>query len=231
MPTTLITGANRGIGLEFAKQYAADGWNVIATCRNPESASDLNDLAASSGGAVEVFALDAAMSSSVRLAAEKLAGKSIDLLLNNAGVMGEAKQSFGQVDYTDWAQVLNINTMGPLRVAEAFVEHVAASELKLIVTITSAMGSIADNTSGGMIIYRTSKAAVNMAMRSAAVDLAPRGISCVVMHPGWVKTDMGGSNALVQTTDSVAALREQIAKFGSDHSGKFINYDGREFPW
>ena len=231
MSTTLITGANRGIGLEFARQYAAEGWKVYATCRNPDSATRLNDLIETSNGAVQVFALDTSDSTSVQSVAEKLAGEAIDVLLNNAGVMGAPGQRFGNVDYDSWAEVLNINTLGPLRVAESFVDHVARSQRKLMVTITSAMGSIADNTSGGSIVYRSSKAAVNMAMRSTSIDIAPRGITCVLVHPGWVRTDMGGPNALVKTQDCVTQLRKLIQTFGMEHSGKFFNYDGGEFPW
>jgi len=121
--------------------------------------------------------------------------------------------------------------MGPARVCEAFLEHVAQSDRRLIVTITSGMGSLADNTSGGSIPYRTSKAAVNMLMRSAAIDLKARRITCVVLNPGWVKTDMGGPNARLSPEESVGAMRRLIAKLGPEDSGRFYNYDGREFPW
>ena len=118
-----------------------------------------------------------------------------------------------------------------MRVSEAFVEHVASSDRKLIVTLTSGMGSIADNTSGGSIVYRSSKAAVNMVMRSLAIDLAPRGITCVVVNPGWVRTDMGGPNASLEPSESISALRRLIATFGPEQSGKFFNHTGREYPW
>ena len=121
--------------------------------------------------------------------------------------------------------------MGPLRVIEAFVQHVARSERRLVVTITSGMGSLADNTSGGSIAYRSSKAAVNMVMRSAAIDLAPRGISCVLVNPGWVRTDMGGAGASLSVKESVTSLRRLIETIGPAQSGKFFNYDGREYPW
>lgn len=231
MPVTLITGANRGIGLEFSRQYAANGWQVFATCRQPDAAAELKALARTSEGAVRVLELDAVDIASARRAASQLDGVAIDLLINNAGVMGARNQTFGNVDYDSWAEVLNVNTLGPLRVAESFVEQVARSERRLIVTISSAMGSIQDNTSGGSIAYRSSKAAVNMAMRSAAIDLASRKISCVVVHPGWVQTDMGGPNALVSAQDSVSRLRVLIDSFGIEHSGRFYNYDGNEFPW
>jgi NAD(P)-dependent dehydrogenase (short-subunit alcohol dehydrogenase family) len=162
---------------------------------------------------------------------KKIGGGAIDVLINSAGITGKPGQKTGNVDCVSWAQVLDVNTMGPLRVTEAFVDNVAHSERKLVVTITSGMGSIADNTSGGSIAYRSSKAAVNMVMHSAAVDLARRGISCVLVNPGWVRTDMGGAGATLSPRESVTALRRLIETFGLAQSGKFFNYDGREYPW
>jgi NAD(P)-dependent dehydrogenase (short-subunit alcohol dehydrogenase family) len=168
---------------------------------------------------------------SIRTAARQLRDTAIDVLINNAGISGAGGQVTGKVDYESWARVLDVNMMGPLRVTEAFVDQLARSERRLVVTITSGMGSLSDNTSGGSIAYRSSKAGVNMVMRSAALDLAPRGISCVVVNPGWVKTDMGGPGARLTAQQSVAALRRLIETFGPAHSGKFYNYDGREYPW
>ncbi len=229
MPSIMITSANRGLGLEFVRQYAADGWTIFAACRNPDAADDLHELTRS--GSITVLPIDVTDLSSVRHAAAGLNGESIDVLLNSAGIIGKPGQRTGHIDYESWEQVLNVNTMGPLRVTEAFVEHVARSERKLIVTITSGLGSLTDNTSGGSIPYRSSKAAVNMAMRSAAIDLAPRGIACVLVNPGWVKTDMGGPGAPLTPSESVAALKSLIATFGLSHSGKFFHYDGREYAW
>jgi NAD(P)-dependent dehydrogenase (short-subunit alcohol dehydrogenase family) len=229
MPSIMITSANRGLGLEFVRQYAADGWRVFAACRNPDAADDLHKLTRTAP--VTVFPMDVTDLSSVRHAAARLNDESIDVLLNSAGIIGKPGQRTGHIDYESWEQVLNANTMGPLRVTEAFVEHVARSERKLIVTITSGLGSLTDNTSGGSIPYRSSKAAVNMAMRSAAIDLAPRGIACVLVNPGWVKTDMGGPGAPLAPSESVAALKSLIATFGLAHSGKFFHYDGREYAW
>jgi NAD(P)-dependent dehydrogenase (short-subunit alcohol dehydrogenase family) len=231
MPSALITGANRGLGLEFARQYLDDGWQVYAACRDPKSASELRRLADASDHKLRTIALDVTDTTSVKAAAAELEGRAIDLLLNNAGVGGPRGQSIGNIDYETWARVLDVNTVGPMRVAEAFVENVAQSERKLIVTITSGMGSIADNTSGGAFAYRSSKAAVNMVMRSLAIDLAPRGITCVVVNPGWVQTDMGGPHATLAATDSVTRLRRLIDSLGSAQSGKFFNYDGREYAW
>jgi len=229
MSSIMITSANRGLGLEFVRQYAADGWRIFAACRNPDAADDLHKLARDRP--ITVFPMDVTDLSSVRHAAAGLNDEAIDVLVNSAGIIGKQGQRVGNIDYESWAQVLDVNTIGPLRVTEAFVEHVARSGRKVIVTITSGLGSITDNTSGGSIPYRTSKAAANMAMRSAAVDLAPRGIACVLVNPGWVKTDMGGPSAPLRPSESVAALKSLIATFGMAHSGKFFHYDGREYAW
>jgi NAD(P)-dependent dehydrogenase (short-subunit alcohol dehydrogenase family) len=221
----------RQSGLEFARQYLADGWQVNAACRDPASASALRRLAGNSDDKLRILAMDVIDPASIHAAATELDGLTIDLLLNNAGIIGPRGQTIGNIDYKAWAEVLAVNTMGPVRVSEAFVEHVARSERKLIVSLTSGMGSIADNTSGGSIVYRSSKAAVNMVMRSLAIDLAPRGITCVVVNPGWVRTDMGGPNAALEPSQSISALRRLIATLGPEQSGKFFNHTGGEYPW
>jgi NAD(P)-dependent dehydrogenase (short-subunit alcohol dehydrogenase family) len=231
MPSTLITGANRGLGLEFARQYLADGWQVYAACRDPDSASELSRLADASGHKLRILPMDVTDSASVKAAAAELDGQAINLLLNNAGVGGVRGQTIGNIDYEAGAKVLDSNTMGPMRVSEAFVDHVARSKRKLVVTLTSGMGSVADNTSGGSIAYRSSKAAVNMVMRSLAIDLAPRGITCVVVNPGWVRTDMGGPHATTTPAESVTMLRRLIETLGPTQSGKFFNYNGRQYAW
>ena len=231
MPSALITGANRGLGLEFARQYLANDWQVYAACRDPNSASELSRLADTSDHKLRILALDVTDPASIKAAASELGDQAIDLLLNNAGVMGARGQSIGNIDYDAWAKVLDANTMGPMRVSEAFIDHVARSERKLIVILTSGMGSLTDNTSGGSIAYRSSKAAVNMVMRSLAIDLAPRGITCVVVNPGWVQTDMGGPHATLTPAESVTKLRRLIQTLGPGQSGKFFNHDGREYPW
>jgi NAD(P)-dependent dehydrogenase (short-subunit alcohol dehydrogenase family) len=231
MPSVLITGANRGLGLEFSRQYATDGWQVFAACRQPAAAKQLQHLAQDSNGRLSVIGVDVTSTDAVQAAARQLRDTAIDVLINNAGVAGPSRQETGNVDYKAWAQVLDVNTLGPVRLLEAFLNHIARSERRLVVTITSGMGSITDNTSGGSIAYRTSKAAVNMAMRSAAIDLAPRRITCVVVNPGWVRTDMGGPGARLTPQESVTALRRLIDSLGLKNSGKFYNYDGREYPW
>ena len=231
MSSVLITGANRGLGLEFAAEYAADGWQVFAACRSSAGAEQLKDLARKTGDRVSVFAMDVTDMASIRKVAMQLNDATIDVLINNAGIGGPRGQTTGNVDYEAWAHVFDVNTMGPLRVLEAFTEQLARSERKLVATITSGMGSIGDNASGGSIAYRSSKTAVNMVMRSAAIDLGPRHITCVLLSPGWVKTDMGGPGARLTVQQSVSAMRGLIAKLGPDNSGKFFHYDGREYPW
>jgi NAD(P)-dependent dehydrogenase (short-subunit alcohol dehydrogenase family) len=172
--------------------------------------------------------LDVTDPANIKAVASEFDGQGIDLLLNNAGVGGAQGQTIGKIDYESWAKVLDANTMGPMRVSEAFVDHVARSER---VTLTSGMGSLADNTSGGSIAYRSSKAAVNMVMRSLAIDLASRGITCVVVNPGWVRTDMGGPHATLTAAKSVNKLRRLFEILGPAQSGKFFNYDGHEYAW
>ena len=231
MPTILVTGANRGLGLEFARQYSADGWQVFAACRAPHDARDLQGLAAESSERIRVIEMDVTDTASVRAAAAGLKSEAIDLLLNNAGVGGPGGQQLGGLDYSAWTRVLATNTLGPMRVSEAFLDNVANSRERKIVTITSGMGSIEDNTSGGRYAYRSSKAAVNMVMKSLAVDTAPRGITCVVMSPGWVRTDMGGPGGKLEPAESVKAMRSVIAKLRPEDSGRFLSYTGRTYPW
>jgi NAD(P)-dependent dehydrogenase (short-subunit alcohol dehydrogenase family) len=233
MPTILITGANRGLGLEFARQYAADGWRVLAACREPKSATALAALP----GAIDVFALEVTDFSSIESLAAELKGTPIDVLLNNAGQFGprllksgERGQAFGHIDYDEWMRILRVNTFAPVKMAEAFIAHVVASGQKKIVAITSTMGSIA-STEGGYYIYRTSKAALNMAMASLAKDVAARGVAVAVYCPGWVKTDMGGSMADIEPEVSIAGLRGRIGELSLAASGIFRRYDGDAIPW
>ena len=232
MHTTLITGANRGIGLEFCRQYAAGGWRVLGCCRYPEKADELNKLAAQYPEQIKIHALDVADLVQIDRLAQVLADESIDLLINNAGIYPDSnKGGFGHTDYSEWIQAFRINAMAPLKMAETFAAQISRSEQKTIVTITSKMGSIADNSGGGSYLYRSSKAAVNMVVKTLAIDLKPVGITAVVFHPGWVKTDMGGPNALISAEQSVSGIRGVIARLKISDSGKFMGYDGQEIPW
>jgi NAD(P)-dependent dehydrogenase (short-subunit alcohol dehydrogenase family) len=166
--------------------------------------------------------MDVTDAESVKNAAAQLKDAALDVLINCAGIAGAPGQKTGNIDYESWAQVLDVNTLGPSRVLESFSDHIARSEQKLVITITSGMGSLADNNSGGSIAYRSSKVAVNMVMRSAAIDLAPPGITCILVNPGWVRTDMGGPKAPLSPQESVAAMRRLIETLGPDQSGKFL---------
>ncbi len=228
MPTVIVTGANRGIGLEFARQYAADGWRVIATTRDPAKAADLS---ATKG--VEVRALEVADPASIQAFAQGLGGEAVDLLVNNAGVMGPEfpRQSKDGIDVEGWLHTMRVNTLAPLLLVLALRENLAKSKAPKVASITSQLGSIGENESGGMYAYRVSKAALNMGNKSLAVDLRDRNICCIVLHPGWVQTDMGGANAPVKPTDSVAGMRRVIARAGMEVTGCFFGHDGREIPW
>ncbi len=229
MPVVLVTGANRGIGLEFVRQYLADGWRVIACCREPLNASSLIMLAATSGGRLSIRELDVTDFGQIERLAEALGDEAIDILINNAGFYPHG--SFGDTDYEDWALAFRINAMAPLKMAESFVAQVGRSRLRKIVTLSSKMGSIADNGSGGSYPYRASKVAANMVMKSLAIDLKPLGIAVTTLHPGWVLTDMGGPNALITPEQSVRGMRRVIDELDLEHAGRFVAYDGQAIPW
>ena len=232
MKTILITGANRGIGLEFCKQYARDGWRILACTRYPERSGALNTLAASHWEQVTAYALDVGDHAQIERLAQSLSGESIDLLINNAGIYTTSPAGdFGNADYEAWMRALRINTLAPLKMVQTFMPQIIRSSQKTTVTISSKMGSIADNTSGGSYIYRKSKAAVNMIVKTLAIDLKSAGIISVALHPGWVKTDMGNANALISTTESVTGMRNVISHLALADSGKFIAYNGRVIPW
>jgi NAD(P)-dependent dehydrogenase (short-subunit alcohol dehydrogenase family) len=224
----LITGANRGIGLEFTQQYAQDGWNVLACCRDPQHAGTLQALAKSYAN-IRILLLDVADFAQIDALALQLKNDKIDVLINNAGVYPES--SLGDADTEDWLEAFKINTIAPLKMVTAFTTHVANSELKKIATLSSKMGGMSDNTSGGSYIYRSTKTAVNMVMKSLSIDVKPAGIAVVTLHPGWVLTDMGGSNALINTKTSVIGLRQVIENLNLSNTGKFIAYDGKEIAW
>jgi NAD(P)-dependent dehydrogenase (short-subunit alcohol dehydrogenase family) len=227
MPTVLVTSANRGIGREFVRQYAADGWRVLAACRHPEEAAD--DLRGF-GEEVRPIAMDVTDLASVEAVAREDDGP-VDLLLNTAGIIGQTDDSPGKVNYAEWSRVLDVNTLGPVRVLDAFADRLAAAGAAKAITLTSGMGSIGDVGSGAAMIYRTSKAAVNMAMRARAPQLKPRGIVVAVINPGWVRTDMGTANASISAEESVTAMRGIIDGLLPEQAGSFLNWKGGTFPW
>ena len=229
-PTILITGANRGIGLELSEQFAEDGWQVLACCRNPADAGQLQALS-ERGLAIELHALDVTDYAQMASLADQLANRSIDILLSNAGIYGSKGTGFGEVDAEEWRQVLEVNTIAPLMLAQAFVEQVAASQQKLVAVISSKVGSIADNSSGGSYIYRSSKTAVNQVVKSLSIDLAGCDIAVISLHPGWVQTEMGGPNAEIGTDESVSGLKSILQSAGLAQSGQFIEFNGNSIPW
>jgi len=227
MPTVLITGANRGLGLEFAIQYAADGWRVLATCRDISEAGRLKEP----DGDIKVLPMDVTDHGAIESLAHELRREAIDLLVNNVGIYGPRPCQLGGIDYAAWDEVMRINTLSAMKVAESFVDHIARSDKKIVAAISSKMGSITGNSSGGSYIYRSSKAALNAVMKSLAVDMAPKGVIVAVFHPGWVRTDMGGPSALIDASESVSGIRTVIDGLTLEKSGRFFNYDGTEISW
>jgi NAD(P)-dependent dehydrogenase (short-subunit alcohol dehydrogenase family) len=226
MSAILITGANRGIGLAFAGRAAADGWRVIATCRDPAKADALNALA----GDVSVHRLDVADPGAIAALGAALAGQALDILLNNAGIYGLQARSFGALDPDAWIETLRVNTLAPVLMTERFIDHLAQGRRRLVVNISSRMGST-DEAPGDYYAYRSSKAALNNATANLAVDLAGRGIAVVVFHPGWVRTAMGGSAAPLDPDQAVAEMWRVIGGLSLADSGAFFDHDGSVIPW
>lgn len=231
MPTILITGANRGLGLEFARQYIADDWTVHACCRSPAQADTLQELGKSTQK-LHIHQLAMTDWHGMAALARQLDAEPLDVLLNNAGIYGDkSSQNFGDLQPEQWTQVFQVNTIAPLKMAEAFLSHVRAGGMKMMAFISTQMASIADNRQGGSYYYRTTKTALNMALKNLSIDLHAQGITVLALHPGWVRTDMGGSDAPLQAPESVSGMRKQIASATLDQSGHFINYQGQELPW
>lgn len=227
----LITGASRGIGLEMVKQAVRKRWRVFACVRDPHSPEKLFEVARMSGGLVSVHILDVADSAQIQALAYELKHEPLDILINNAGTYGSMEHNFGEVDVDSWLQTFRINTIAPLKIAETLYPNLKAGNRKLIVNISSKMGSIDDNGSGGSYIYRSSKCALNAVMKSMAIDLGSEGFTCVNLHPGWVKTEMGGPNAEITTAESVKAMFDILDSVTHADSGKFYDIDGSLIPW
>ena len=228
MSTILITGASRGIGLELSKQRSASGHSVLATCRDPDHAEALQALA--TGTDIEILPLDVANAGSVGRLAEAVDGRTIDVLINNAGIIGRKPQSAMEMDFDGLAETLSVNTIAPLRVTQALLPAIRRSASGRIVTISSKMGSFSSRPTD-RIAYRASKAAVNRIMMALADDLRPDNIAVLVMHPGWVRTDMGGSAADIAVEDSAAGIARVVTGLDMGQTGQFLNYDGSQIPW
>ena len=229
--TVVITGANRGIGLRLADSYARQGHRVFACCREPEQATSLSQLAADTDGLLSVHPLNVVNESQRQGLAATLTGTPVDVLINNAGIYPDKGVGFGNLQPSAWLEGFYINSIAPVLLAQTLVANVAASKRRLIASVSSKMGSLSDNTSGGSYAYRSSKAALNMAMLSLSHDLRERGISVILLHPGWVKTDMGGTNAQISTDESVDQLRAVLDRAGIDDSGRFFDRDGSTISW
>jgi len=234
MSTVLITGANRGLGLEFARQYSEEGWDVIATARNPKQSEELQRLA--KGKSVSLQTLDVASDDSVKHLAEVLKGRPVDLLILNSAIFTRDGNKLGELNFAGWRESFETNVLGAVRVSEALIENVAASKRKQIVAISTGMGSL--QTLGATIgfgpayQYRSSKAALNMAMSILAKDVEPQGISVLIFSPGWVQTDMGGPNAALTPEQSIAGMRKVLdGTPPMELTGKFLSYDGSTWPW
>lgn len=218
----LVTGANRGIGLELCRLFVSGGHTVTGTVRDPASAGPLRET----GAAVET--LDVRQDASVAAFASRWGDRRLDILVNNAGV-----GAWTPLDHTttdELLRVFDINAIGPLRVTRALLPALKATRGRVF-HITSKMGSIGDTPSGGSYAYRMSKAALNMASANLAADLRPTGVASIVLHPGWVQTDMGGRNAPLTVADSARSLASLIERTGFEATGQFLNYDGRPIPW
>ena len=224
MPTVFITGASRGLGEEFVKQFLEDDWDIIATCRNPDEIQ--LDIPRNS---IDIIPLDVTDHDSITRLKADLGKRPIDVLINNAGIIGQ-RDGFGTLDYSAWAGAMDTNVFGPMRIAEALIENVVESDLKQMVFITSRMGSITE-THPSAYVYRSSKAALNMAVRCMSLELADKGITAVLFHPGHVQTDMGGASAPVTPKASIAGMKEQILNFTQKNNGAFLSYDGGSIPW
>ncbi|MEQ9489176.1 MAG: SDR family oxidoreductase [Alphaproteobacteria bacterium] len=220
MPTILITGANRGIGKALCDAYLADGWSVLAACRDPATAPQ---------GAT-ALTLDIGNEASIDTLVSSLEDKPIDILWNNAGIYADKGKSLDENTFADWERSFRINTAGPIRLASLLRRNVADSGRKTMAFTTSNMGSIANNT-GGSYLYRTSKTALNMAVDCLTKELASEGIKTVMLHPGWVRTEMGGDSADIDTKASAGGMKNIVDKLPASQSGAFLNYDGKPLPW
>lgn len=237
MPSVLITGANRGIGLELAAQYLQDGWTVHACCRAPDQAKSLNGLAA---GSLHVHRMDVDETADIAAVAAALDGTPLDLLINNAGIIdnygvgvaeGKDDPDIRNYDFDLWERVMRTNLYAPARITSAFVDSLTAAERPVVVMVASGLSSIANTRQGGRYAYRTSKAALNMLTRGFAAWLEPEGVIVVSIAPGWTRTELGGPNAPNPVDVSVVGMRKTIAGLTLDATGTYWDWDGTALPW
>ncbi|PCI08405.1 MAG: short-chain dehydrogenase [Gammaproteobacteria bacterium] len=227
----LITGANRGIGLAMTRYAMEQGWRVFACCRTPHNAENLFNIAKLSGGQISVHIADMQELSTLQALSYELRNDAIDMLINNAGIYGSSKNTFGSVDVDSWLQAFMVNSIAPLKMVEVFSEQLQMGKRKLVACMSSKMGSMADNGYGNSYIYRSSKAALNAVVKSLSIDLKEQGVISVALHPGWVKTEMGGPNAEISTRECAEQLFSHLSKLTIKDSGRFIDIDGSDIPW
>ena len=227
----LITGANRGIGLEMVRHAMQQGWRVFACCRDPHNADNLFNIARLSNGRISVHIADMLELATVQALSYELRHESIDILINNAGIYGSDKNTFGAVDVDSWLQTFQVNSIAPLKMVEAFSEQLMLGQRRLVACMSSKMGSMADNGYGNSYIYRSSKAALNAVVKSLSIDLKEKGVISVALHPGWVKTEMGGPNAEISTAECVTQIFTNLSTLTINDSGRFIDIDGTDIPW
>ena len=230
MTNVLVTGANGGLGLGFVTNYLGKNVNVVSTTRDIKSSRELLSLKERFPDNLEIFELDLLKESAGDTLANFLGERPIDILINNAGI-GITNQHFEAVSPKPWLEVLKVNLIAPLMVTQSIIDNVKKGVDKKIYFLSSQLGSIEDNTSGGMYIYRSSKTGLNQVVKSLSVDLKPQGITVVSLHPGWVKTDMGGPNAPVSIDESIEGMTQVIHTTDIRDTGRFLNYDGKELPW
>ncbi|PLW75883.1 SDR family oxidoreductase [Cohaesibacter celericrescens] len=231
MKHCVITGSNRGVGLELVKAYLSrDTWHVHACCREPEKADALRELVTSNLGRITLHSLDVTNAVLVQKLGEALSGQPIDLLINNAGIMGGDRQTLGDIDYDAWAHTLAVNTIAPMRIAQTLLPGLRAASNAKIVTISSQLGALS-YISTGKYAYNSSKAAVNKVMKTLALELKDEGITCVLFHPGWVQTDMGGPSADITPCESAQGIADTTDRLTIADTGGFFKWNGETHPW
>ena len=230
MSNILITGANRGLGLEAVKQYLALGFNVFACCRNPKNAYELLNLASKTDHKITIYQLDLMNEQDITTMSNLIDGKHIDILMNVAGIWGSQLQDLGNLSTEEWVQAFRVNTIAPIKLVEAFQKNILLGNKKIIANISSIMGSI-ELVEGGDYIYRSSKAALNCATKTLARDLASKNITVIALHPGWVKTDMGGYNAPINPQESISGILKVLDSITIKDTGSFFDYKGDIIAW
>jgi NAD(P)-dependent dehydrogenase (short-subunit alcohol dehydrogenase family) len=231
MKNVFITGTNRGLGLELVTQYLDQGRKVFATCRDRSKANELESLRKSAEGRLEILEVNLFSDESINEVSKSFLNQPIDLFINNAGMMGPTSIPLGSVSGGAWAEVFRVNTIAPLLLAQALLKNIEMGQEKKMIFVSSRVGSIQENSGGSMYSYRSSKTALNQVVKSLSIDLFDRNIWSVALHPGWVLTDMGGPNALIDVKTSVSGMVSVIEKVGPSDTGKFYNYDGSHIHW